>query len=103
DTAHHLDCRSFWTQWSPPMLRFLSGLVLLLSVTAARAELVALEILKREPFADGKKFGDVGAYEKIIGIARFALDPAHKRNAGIVDLDKAPRNKDGKVEFEADV
>lgn len=82
---------------------FLPALTILLFAPSARAELIGLEVLKREPFAGGKAFGDVGPYEKIIGIARFALDPGHKRNTGIVDLDKAPRNKDGKVEFEADV
>jgi hypothetical protein len=77
-------------------------LVVLLSAPA-RAELRSLEIVKREPFAGGMAFGDVGPYEKIVGIARFAVDPQHARNKAIVDLDLAPRNGDGKVEFEADV
>jgi hypothetical protein len=67
------------------------------------AECIELRIIKREPFAGGKEFGDTGAYERIIGVAKFAIDPANKRNAVIVDLDKAPRNKDGKVEFISDV
>lgn len=69
----------------------------------ARAELVDLEILRREPFAAGKAYGDVGAYDRIIGVARFAVDPAHPTHRHIVDLDKAPRNAQGKVEFESDV
>jgi hypothetical protein len=75
----------------------------LLAGAPVRAELVALEITKREPFADGKAFGDVGPYEQITGIARFAIDPKDPRNRVVVDLDLAPRNKDGKVEFAADV
>lgn len=74
-----------------------------LTASAARAELRALEIIKREPFAGGMTFGDVGPYEKIVGIARFAVDPKHARNSAIIDLGLAPKNGDGKVEFESDV
>src|SRR6266567_3256180 len=69
----------------------------------ARAGLVALEVTKREPFAAGQSFGDVGPYEQVTGIARFAIDPRDVHNRIIVDLELAPRNKDGKVEFAADV
>src|SRR4051812_32624577 len=71
--------------------------------SAARAELQELVIHRREPFAGGAAFGDTGPYEKLVGVARFAVDPAHARNRPIVDLPLAPRNADGKVEFEADV
>ncbi len=73
------------------------------TVGQARAELVALDIQRREPFAGGASFGKTGPYEKLVGVARFAVDPAHTRNRVIVDLDLAPRNGRGKVEFEADV
>src|SRR5438105_3022483 len=76
--------------------------ILLLAPAAARAELKSLE-LRRATFADGAAFGDTGPYEKLVGVARFAVDPKDPRNKDIVDLDLAPRNKDGKVEFEADV
>src|SRR5258708_34252023 len=69
----------------------------------ARAGLVALEVTKREPFAAGQSFGDVGPYEQITGIARFAIAPRDVHNRIIVDLALAPRNKDGKAEFAADV
>lgn len=68
-----------------------------------RAELVDLKILRREPYADGKSFGDVGPFEKLVGIAKFAIDPKHPKNKIIVDLDLAPTNKQGLVEFESDV
>jgi hypothetical protein len=68
----------------------------------ARAGLVALDVQRREPFAGGQSFGDVGAYEKIVGVARFAVDPRHACNGVVVDLDLAPRNGEGKVEFESD-
>ena len=63
---------------------------------------VGLEILARRPFADGAAFGDVGAYERVDGIARFAVDPAHAANRAIVDLDLAERGPDDRVHFLAD-
>jgi hypothetical protein len=78
-------------------------LTLLLSAAEARPALVSLTILKREPFAGGKAFGDTGPYEKIVGIARFAIDLKNIHNRPIVDRELAPRNADGKVEFESDV
>src|SRR5690242_17977916 len=75
---------------------------LLLSAPVLRAELVSLDIRERQPFANGIGFGKSGPYEKITGIARFALDPKQPGNKAIVDLDLAPRNADGKVEFETD-
>jgi hypothetical protein len=85
--------------------RFLlsSFTLLVLTTPVARAELVALEIHKREPFASGMSFGDTGPYEKIIGVARFAIDPKNLHNRAIVDLERAPKNEEGKVEFESDV
>ena len=67
------------------------------------AEVVSIKILKREPFAGGQAFGDVGPYDQIKAVARFAIDPKDARNQLIVDLDLAPKNKDGKVEFASDV
>ncbi len=69
----------------------------------AQAEVVELKILKREPFAGGKSFGEVGPYDQITAIARYAIDPKDARNQRIIDLDLAPRNAEGKVEFAADV
>ncbi|HYT90918.1 MAG TPA: alpha/beta hydrolase domain-containing protein [Gemmataceae bacterium] len=81
----------------------LATLAILAGASGARAELRELKILSREPFAEGKAFGETGPYERIVAVGRFAISPDHPRNRGIVDLDKAPRNADGKVEFEADV
>lgn len=68
-----------------------------------RAELVDLKILHREPYADGKSFDAVGPYEKIVGIAKFAIDPKHPKNKPIIDLELAPTNPQGLVEFESDL
>ena len=61
-----------------------------------------LEIKTREPFAGGIAFGKAGAYERIDGIVRFAVDPEHPANQAIVDLDKAERDDQGRVHFSAD-
>jgi hypothetical protein len=63
---------------------------------------INLDIRSRQPYADGAIFGDVGAYERLDGVIRFAVNPADPANAGIVDLDKAPRDAEGRVQFEAD-
>lgn len=56
-----------------------------------------------QTFAEGRAFGNVGAYERLKGVARGTLDPQNPQNSCIVDLDKAPRNAEGLVEYEIDV
>src|SRR5436309_1258935 len=77
-------------------------LVVFLSSSPLLAECVELKILHRGPFAGGRSFGDAGPYERIVGVAKFAIDPKNARNTQIVDLDKAPLNKNGQVEFQSD-
>lgn len=66
------------------------------------AALVRLEVATRTDVLDGKTFGAVGAYERITGKAYFAVDPKLAANQIITDIDKAPRNEDGNVEFSSD-
>ncbi len=70
---------------------------------AARAEAARFEIVSREPFAQGRSFGDAGPYERIIGRVFFSIDPLAARNRAIVDLKHAPVNASGRVEFSADL
>ena len=65
--------------------------------------LVRLEIVQRESYEGGVEFGDAGSYERIDAIAHYAVDPAAAANAGIVDLDRAARDDDGRVHFRGDV
>jgi len=67
-----------------------------LAATPATAEVLRIEVTRR---------ADVGStgYEKIIGTVYFAVDPRDPHNRIVVDLDKAPRNAAGKVEFSADL
>jgi len=61
-----------------------------------------LEVRQRETILGGKSFGAAGAYEKIGGTIRFAVDPEHAANRQITDIGLAPRNADGRVEFSGD-
>ena len=58
--------------------------------------LTRLEIVRREPFAGGRRFAGAGAYERIDAVAHYAVDPTHPANAGIVDLDRAERDPTGR-------
>ena len=69
----------------------------------ATAEVTRIEISTRADVLNGKPFGLAGPYEKIVGKAWFALDPAKAANKAIVDLDKASRDAQGRVVFSADV
>jgi hypothetical protein len=69
---------------------------------AAEARVSRLVINSREVVADGAFFGDVGPYEKLKGTVFFEVDPSNPHNAIVFDLENAPRNKRGNVEFSAD-
>lgn len=61
-----------------------------------------LKFTSRQPFAQGRSFGEVGPYEQVDGTVYFAVDPAHPANAAITDLGLAPRDANGLVNFSAD-
>ena len=58
---------------------------------------------RESPAFGGHSFGAAGPYERLTGYAVGELDPAHPLNAGIVDLDRAPRNARGRVEYRVDI
>jgi len=64
--------------------------------------IVEIKIDTIEPFADGQAFGEAGSYLRIKGIAKGEIDPAALENSIITDLDTAPRNAHGMVEYETD-
>lgn len=63
------------------------------------ARVVKFEVEERTPFAQGETFGEAGAYKRLDGTAYFEVDPKDPLNAVIVNLDMAPRNARGMVEF----
>src|SRR5690349_13695200 len=67
------------------------------------AEVTSVTITSRTILADGRSFGSMGQYERLVGRIEFALDPADPHNAGIVDLNYARRDSDGRVHFSSDL
>jgi hypothetical protein len=76
--------------------------LLLLTPLVLPAALVRVEISERSPILDGKAFGKTGAYERLVGKAYFAVDPMSQANKDVVNVQLAPRNAKGQVEFYAD-
>ena len=62
---------------------------------------IRIEFTSKTPFAGGVSFGSTGPYERLLGMASFAIDPREKNLPFIVDLDLVPRNAEGLVEFKA--
>src|SRR6476646_3300248 len=90
------------------LIRSIFGIVLMsllaaLAPSLLRAEMTRVEITSHQDVLNGKAFGSVGAYEKLVGKAYFAVDPKNPHDTIITDVDKAPRNAQGKVEFSADL
>lgn len=69
------------------------GLILLLATAGAHGNVVRIEIVRTEPAGP--------SHEKISGKAYGELDPADPKNALITDIELAPRNARGKVEYVA--
>jgi len=80
------------------------GIVLALGLvtTSASAEVVHIDVKSRADLLSGQPFGAAGPYEKLSGRIYFAVDPTLAANRIVTDLDKAPRNASGRVEFSAD-
>jgi hypothetical protein len=74
-------------------------LVILITATTS-AEVVRVDIESAGSIADGKSFGLAGAYERISGRLHYEVDPA--ANGNVHDIELAPTNDDGRVEFSAD-
>lgn len=78
--------------------------VLLGGANLAEARITRIDIISTQsPTFEGRTFGRVGAYEKLRGKAYGEVDPDDPLNAVITDIDLAPRNADGNVEYEMDI
>jgi len=79
-------------------------IALLLIPALVEARITRIEITSIEsPTFEGRTFGSVGAYEKLRGKAYGEVDPADPRNALITDIELAPRNAGGQVEYSMDI
>ena len=66
---------------------------------SSEARVVRFVVEQRRSFASGATWGPSGPYERLDGTAYMEVDPRDPLNAIIVNLDRAPKNKSGMVEF----
>src|SRR6058998_3999611 len=75
----------------------------MITAAPAHAYIKKIQITTRQsPAFGGYSWPGVGQYEKIAGKAFGELDPKDPRNRVLVDLQLAPRNASGKVEYSFD-
>jgi len=82
-------------------LRLFTLSIILVVSSAAEARVVKLVVEKTTPYDGGRTIGAIGPFERLDGRVYFEVDPNDPLNAVIVNLDKAPRNAKGMVEFSA--
>jgi hypothetical protein len=71
---------------------------------SARAQVTRIDIdVVESPAFDGERFGAVGQYEHLRGIAYGEVDPNDPLHQDIVNLEYAPLNASGKVEYSTTV
>jgi hypothetical protein len=76
---------------------------ILLFAPEVYAGITRIQIITREsPTFGGYSWPQVGQYEKIVGRAFGEVDPTDPKNSVIVDIQLAPRNAAGRVEFSFD-
>jgi hypothetical protein len=80
----------------------MAGLLVLAGTSSAGARVTRITIQNGPaPVQNGKSFGEVGPYETLTGQAHGELDPQDPHNRIITDLELAPRNARGLVEYTA--
>jgi hypothetical protein len=76
--------------------------VIIGSTAPAEARVTKITITQREsPTYSDQSFGSIGQYERIVGTAAGELDPNDSHNTIIQDIQLAPRNARGMVEYVA--
>ncbi|MGD8289460.1 MAG: alpha/beta hydrolase domain-containing protein [Gemmatimonadota bacterium] len=75
-----------------------------LAPSDAAAQITRIDIdVVESPALRGEHFGSVGQYERLRGIAYGEVDPTDPHHADIVNLEYAPRNARGNVEYRTTV
>ena len=82
------------------MHRPLLGILLPLACLGA---VRTVHVVDRTDVLGGVPFGSAGPYERIVAKVHFAADPKLPANRIISDIDLAPKNENGQVEFSADL
>src|SRR3979490_622178 len=89
-------------QWSIRAAIAAVAIAALLSVPA-NARITRIQITQTQPAFGGVSFGNAGAYERLTGKAFGEVDPKLPGNALIQDIQLAPRNSRGMVEYVTDI
>jgi Alpha/beta hydrolase domain len=77
---------------------------MLATFQTAQARITKIKITRIEsPTFEGRSFGNVGQYEKLVGRVEGELDAADPHNFIITDIALAPRNAKGEVAYETDI
>ncbi|HEX7125939.1 MAG TPA: alpha/beta hydrolase domain-containing protein [Thermodesulfobacteriota bacterium] len=85
--------------WAPACALLVGGVA-----GDALAKITRIDIAVVEsPALGGRSFGTVGQYERLRGLAYGEVDPDDRRHRGIVNIDRAPRNAGGMVEYSTTV
>ncbi len=77
--------------------------IALAAAAPAEARITGIEIVRSEPAFGGQTFGGAGAYERLVGRVTGELDPADPANAIIQDIDLAPRNANGMIDYTTNI
>ena len=90
------------TRHAVPWLAIAFVLPLLASDVKAQIKRIELEVVE-SPALRGERYGEAGRYEFLRGTAYGEVDPGDARNAEIVNIEHAPRNARGRVEYSSTV
>lgn len=81
----------------------MAGPFVFLACTLAQGAVTSIELIQQSDVLSGAAFGETGPYECIEAKVHFAVDPKAGPNRSIADIDLAPTNAPGLVEFSADL
>jgi hypothetical protein len=89
-------------KWSGMAAAGLS-LLTLFGAPPAQARITRIEISRVEPAFAGRRFGEVGIFERVVGRAYGEVDATQPANAIIQDIALAPKNVRSRVEYVTDI
>ncbi len=85
------------------LFRHIAAALIILSLTGqAYPRIVTFYIAKTEPYMNGKIFGNAGPFVRITGKVYGEVDPGSSMNSIIHDIQLAPPNEKGFVEYLSD-
>ena len=88
--------------WSAQYFKGWFVVLVFLLFSAAEAEVVRIDVHSRSDIAGGRTYGLAGPYERLLGRVYFEVDPRNTINESIIDIQYAPLNGLGRVEFSSD-